>query len=304
MENNVSSRASEYMNCSSGGGNCTAFSGSWTFTNASATGRTGPTQSQVNSAYSGTALDGIVTISTQGIQEWTVPASWTYTIEAYGAMGGYSYTRSNNTVNGGKGAKMVGDFSLTAGDVLKILVGQQGVDNPHSARGAGGGGGTFVVKGTSTLLIAAGGGGGAGDYTYYGHGQTGTSGSRGGSSSSGSSGGGAGGTNGSGGIGIQYGGGGAGWASSGSGSYGNGGTRFSGGGLGGYAYSDGKNGGFGGGGGSYAGAGGGGGYSGGGDGAWSYSGNGGGGGSYNSGSNKSSYAGNNSDHGKVVITNN
>ena len=37
-------------------------------------------------------------------------------------------------------------------------------------------------------------------------------------------------------------------------------------------------------------------------GRWSYSGNGGGGGSYNSGSNKSSYAGNNSDHGKVVIT--
>ena len=37
-------------------------------------------------------------------------------------------------------------------------------------------------------------------------------------------------------------------------------------------------------------------------GRWSYSGNGGGDGSYNSGSNKSNYAGNNSDHGKVVIT--
>ena len=58
-----------------------------TFTNASATGRYGPTQSQINSAYSGTALANNVTINTQGIQEWTVPANGTYTIEAWGATG-------------------------------------------------------------------------------------------------------------------------------------------------------------------------------------------------------------------------
>ena len=99
------------------------------FTNAAATGNTGPTGSQVNTAYDGTTLDDAVTINTQGIQEWTVPATATYTIEAYGAQGGRSYLLSSTTwYDGGKGAKMVGDFSLTQGDVLKILVGQQGVE--------------------------------------------------------------------------------------------------------------------------------------------------------------------------------
>ena len=66
------------------------------FTNAGATGRYGPTQAQVNAAYTGTDLDGRVTINTQGIQEWTVPFSGVYSIEAWGAQGGgvsnnYSY---------------------------------------------------------------------------------------------------------------------------------------------------------------------------------------------------------------------
>ena len=58
------------------------------FTNAGATGRFGPTQAQVNAAYTGTDLDGRVTINTQGIQEWTVPFSGVYSIEAWGAQGG------------------------------------------------------------------------------------------------------------------------------------------------------------------------------------------------------------------------
>ena len=58
------------------------------FTNAGATGRYGPTQAQVNAAYTGTDLDGRVTINTQGIQEWTVPFSGVYSIEAWGAQGG------------------------------------------------------------------------------------------------------------------------------------------------------------------------------------------------------------------------
>ena len=45
-----------------------------TFTNAGATGHEGPTQNQINTAYSGTTLESKVTINTQGIQEWTVPA--------------------------------------------------------------------------------------------------------------------------------------------------------------------------------------------------------------------------------------
>ena len=112
-----------------------------TFTNASATGRYGPTQSQINTAYSGTALANNVTINTQGIQEWTVPANGTYTIEVWGAAG------TNDGDNAaGYGARMKGDFTLTQGTVLQILVGQM----PQlSGYNGAGGGGTFVVKKTS-----------------------------------------------------------------------------------------------------------------------------------------------------------
>ena len=58
------------------------------FSNAGATGRFGPTQAQVDSAYTGTDLAGKITINTQGIQEWTVPFSGMYSIEAWGAMVG------------------------------------------------------------------------------------------------------------------------------------------------------------------------------------------------------------------------
>ena len=46
---------------------------------------------------------------------------------------------------------MSGTFSLTSGYVLKILIGQKGLDS-------GGGGGTFVVSGTNSALLIAGGG--------------------------------------------------------------------------------------------------------------------------------------------------
>ena len=278
-----------------------------TFTNAAATGDQGPTQAQVTAAYDNTTLDDAVTINTQGIQEWTVPATGGYTIETYGAQGGRSYLYGTSTWHdGGKGAKMVADFSLTQGDVLKILVGQQGVEWANGQRGAGGGGGSFVVLSSgTTLLMAAGGGGGAGDYAYDGHGNSGTSGSAGGNSS-GNTGGLSGGSGGSGGNNSTYAGGGAGWNNGGgSSSYGKGGKNFSNGGQGGIGYSgNGSDGGFGGGAGSYAGAGGGGGYSGGGAGNWSYSGNGGGGGTYikDTASNTSSTAGENEGHGKIVIT--
>ena len=54
----------------------------YTFSNAGATGREGPTQADINASYAGTTLDGSVTINTQGIQEWTVPADGYYKIEA------------------------------------------------------------------------------------------------------------------------------------------------------------------------------------------------------------------------------
>ena len=60
----------------------------YNFTNAGASGREGPTQSQISTNYSGTNLADKVTINTRGIQEWTVPESGTYSIEAWGAQGG------------------------------------------------------------------------------------------------------------------------------------------------------------------------------------------------------------------------
>ena len=96
-----------------------------TFTNAGATINTGPTQSQVNSEYSGTALNGKVTINTTGIQEWTVPATGNYTIEAWGAEGGDD--RGNYNYNGdtdhqpGKGARIKGTFTLQKDAVIKIV---------------------------------------------------------------------------------------------------------------------------------------------------------------------------------------
>jgi hypothetical protein len=112
------------------------------------------------------------TYATGTIQSWTAPSTGSYTIETYGAQGG---TQSDYNY-GGRGAKMVGTFDLVAGDVLKILVGQRGVNGASDAD-AGGGGGTFVVKVVSSggdlmsdgitrvtpLIIAGGGGGDAAD---------------------------------------------------------------------------------------------------------------------------------------------
>ena len=292
----------------------TTSSGTFTFTNCGATEYQGPTQSQVNSTYaSGNSLYNGVTINTQGIQEWTVPEAGTYTIEAYGAQGaGDDY--------GGKGAKIVGDFNLSQGDVLKILVGQVGEHNASYSSGhsSGGGGGTYVTKSpynnTSSILVIAGGGGGEGDpYACSTENLTGIGGSTGNDGLAG-----VGtrltnihGTGGNGGIRSPNTG-----ASCGAGFIGNSvayGSSWAG-----PAYSFvnggqgatlsnayGGDGGFGGGGAGAWGGGGGGGYSGGGTGDYRLpcrNTGGGGGGSYNNGSNQSNTADTWEDHGKVVIT--
>ena len=109
----------------------------YNFTKSGASGYQGPTQAQVNSAYSGTTLNNAVTINTRGVQEWTVPATGIYTIEAWGAAG----TNSSDQP-AGYGARMKGDFSLTQGTVLKIIVGQM----PElTSYGSAGGGGALVL---------------------------------------------------------------------------------------------------------------------------------------------------------------
>jgi len=125
----------------------------YSFTNAGATGRNGPTQAQVNSAYTATTLAGAVTISGSGVQLWTVPTTGNYRIQAIGAGGGGT--------KGGNGASMTGEFSLTSGAVLKVVVGQTGVGVSDGNSRSGGGGGSYVATNANSPLIVGGGGGGA-----------------------------------------------------------------------------------------------------------------------------------------------
>jgi len=291
----------------------------YTFTNSGATGREGPTQSQINTNYSGTNLANSVTINTRGIQEWTVPASGDYRLEAFGAQGGNGF---GDDASGGLGAKVEGIFSLTSGQTIKILVGQRGGNGLTSlsgggSGGGGGGGGSFIFYSVQDALpiLSAGGGGGAhgpdkagsnasiSTSGVVGNGSTGTSGRSARPPGANGSGGGAGSD--------HVGGGGAGWLSNGetpsrnNAQYdGTGGLAPRNGGTGGSkptAQSE-NEGGFGGGGsgGSSDGSGaGGGGFSGGSSGNYMFGG--GGGGSYNSGTDQNNTAGFNSGHGQVVI---
>ena len=125
------------------------------FSNLNATGRCGPTS--LGSYYAGHDHDGQVALSS-GIQQWTVPYTGDYRIEAIGAAGGYNW-RINSYQYRGRGARMIGTFRLNKGEVIQVLVGQEGGINKGSYSSAGGGG-TFVVRGANTPLIIAGGGGG------------------------------------------------------------------------------------------------------------------------------------------------
>jgi hypothetical protein len=124
----------------------------YTFTNAGATGRLGPTQLQINSAYSATNLNGLVT-SNNGVQTFTIPIGGSYRIEAWGASGG-------SALYSGKGTKVIHDVTIPAGTVLKIVVGQMG-SLYGTGNSDGGGGGSFVGPLTGGLYVAAGGGGGS-----------------------------------------------------------------------------------------------------------------------------------------------
>ncbi|MAA80562.1 MAG: hypothetical protein CL916_15005 [Deltaproteobacteria bacterium] len=132
------------------------WSGTATFTNCGQEGQTGPSQSQCDNVYSGTSLESMVLLN-GGIQEWVVPTTGNYTIEAIGASGG---DNPNASYCKGYGAQVRGDFDLQAGDVVHILIGQNPeVSNVGSEYGKGGGGGTFVWIGSAPLIIAGGGGG-------------------------------------------------------------------------------------------------------------------------------------------------
>ncbi len=92
------------------------------------------------------------------IQTYIVPPGVTgINITSKGAQGGGATIRGQV---GGRGAIMSGDFAVTPGQVLKVLVGGTGATAMYVG---GGGGGSFVWDNvSSTLWQAAGGGGGAG----------------------------------------------------------------------------------------------------------------------------------------------
>lgn len=296
-------------------GTGTQESDKYRFTSCGQTGRAGPSQSACNSAYASTTLAGDVIVSA-GVQAWTVPVTGTYRITARGAEGAVgTYAGGTHAVGlGGLGAEVTGEFMLTSGTVIKVLVGQMGVAPAHNAYGhqpGGGGGGTFVVSSTNSPMVVAGGGGGGNDPSYGfaqgGHGRLETSGESVVHNTSYQS---TGGSNGSGGVvggSNNYVGTGAGFSGNGTarGSVGAVAQSFLSGGVGGFATNHAitAHGGFGGGGGAELCAGGGGGYSGGGACCgWSSYSRSGGGGSFNAGVNQASEFGENHGPGSVEIT--
>ncbi len=276
------------------------------FSSCGTSGPTGPSDGACSTAYNQTANQGRV-VTNNGIQAFTVPVNGTYEIITVGAQGASGQAGRI----GGRGAYIAGTFSLTAGQVLNLAVGQMG-SGQNSGTDGGGGGGTFVVDNSGNPLIVAGGGGGtrvaagsdgcnasttifatlgSGDFSTWGCPLKNSNVGLGGLLSSP----------------WDYGAGGAGFFGNGADdntsgiTYGQGGRSWVNGLFGGVPLSGCGNpapGGFGGGGagnGCYGG-GGGGGYSGG-DGGWVA----GGGGSYNSGGNQVAIAGSGTGHGSILI---
>lgn len=308
-----------------------------TFTAAGAYGQNGPTLAQCQTAYSSTTwaqYTDNLSMTVQGIQRWRVPTKGTYRITVVGAPGGKA---CDNSQGWGSPAYMQGDFLLYGGEILNILVGQRGINDPAyvsygggTRMSAGGGGGSGVWKDLATEpLIMAGGGGGSTDqpeaFRTGRHSKTdaltGTSGNYG-YYDSGDRSGANGGSNGSGGsvpcqASSNSASAGGGFKSAGASCGASGGARLQTSGIGGTANSGDGNrnsysgnlmhGGFGGGGGAggwYGCSGGGGGYSGGGAGDDNSRTAGGGGGSYNAGTNQNNYilGTGPTGHGYVTIT--
>lgn len=267
-----------------------------TFTNANKVGHQGPSLSEARNAMSGTSINNFKNNTTffnvvNGIQYWMVPIDGTYRITATGA-GMWNHRQ------GGYGARMRGDFYLTQGEVIRILVGQIGNTGGDAA------GGSFVVKSpyntNGSILVIAGGGGGGHNNGFQGNSNAST-GNGGRQATNIRSGLGYGGSGGQGGTSADSGAGGGFFANGqdGGGS-GSGGRAYVSGGYGGNEPGS-DSGGFGGGGTSgNSHGGGGGGYSGGG-GSGDYPWHGGGGGSYNNGSNQSNSEGAVSNNSTSVI---
>jgi len=113
-------------------------------------------------------------------QTWTVPSGvTTATIQAWGAGGGSD--SANSGQYGAAGGYATGILTVSAGDVMKIVVGQGGRLGSHGGSGGSGGGysGIFLTSvshANSRLIAGAGGGAGDGNMGGEGGGTTGTDG--------------------------------------------------------------------------------------------------------------------------------
>ena len=252
----------------------------------------------------GTSLEGAVTLD-NGIQQWIIPKTGNYVIAVVGASGANgtcTLSQCSGFTLGGLGASVTGTFNFKKGDILKILVGQEGDRVSGFAKmPGGGGGGTFVTRSDNSPLIIAGGGGGGGiALPGFGNGDPGQS-SENGTRYGGSGGMGGGLSD----VTIVYAGSGAGLSSDGikpNNGISSPAKSFKQGGTGGINNTPGSHGGFGGGGFAWTHPGGGGGYSGGGVVGNKTSGFAGGGGSYNGGFNQKNTEGFNKGDGRVVIS--
>ena len=129
-----------------------------TFTTGGATGVSGPSISGLRAAYT-TATSWSSTYlnqgSYQGYQDWTVPVSGVYNFTVSGASG-YDGAGAGGV---GRGARIQGRATLTKGEIITIVVGQQGAAPVSGGLYGGGGGGSFVVRktGNEPLFVAGGG---------------------------------------------------------------------------------------------------------------------------------------------------
>lgn len=148
------------------------------FTTLGHVGKDKPTQADADAQYEQTVE------VTSGIQKWIVPETGRYLISATGAAGGKGGGALTDTkCLGGFGAIISGEFNLTAGDELYMLVGNKGTDNTQASgdatTGAGGGMSVVTIKDDTQTdkllntipvrpLVVAGAGNGGGDAAYSG----------------------------------------------------------------------------------------------------------------------------------------
>ena len=132
---------------------------SWTFTNAGATGATGPTITMARNVYTasnaGAWVNTYLNMPTyQGVQEWTVPEDGNYRFNVVGAQP----IHSNTSAVCGRPANLTGTVALTKNTVICIVVGQKGIASGGFPTG---GGASVAYKKTGTVLLFCAGGGGA-----------------------------------------------------------------------------------------------------------------------------------------------